>query len=372
MSDASNMAAVVFRVDASQDIGAGHVTRCITLANALTKHGIDSYFVCRAHAGHMADQISSEGHRVLLLPMIDAAEYSYACHFGEEYIPWLGADSLSDANATAEYLLKINPDWLIIDHFSIDQGWEIALKSKINIKIMVIDGLANRKHECNLLLDQTFSTEGEARWNKLIPKSSKLFAGPQYALLRPEFFELRRNLHSRKGEVERIFISFGGVDKLNATDMTLDAINGLAEHGYVIDVALGLSNPHRHAIEKKYKKIENINIYVDPENIFGLMANADMAIGGGGTMMWERCLLKLPTVIISIAENQVELAKSLHEINAAVYIGDIASITSQSIRDGVDDLINNKEMREKIQNVNKGLMSENNSAVTDYLLNSIR
>ena len=135
---------------------------------------------------------------------------------------------------------------------------------------------------------------------------------------------------------------------------------------------IGAGNPNKEILMGKYGGIDNVNIFVNPDNIAGLMAAADLAIGAGGTMMWERCLLKLPTLIISIAENQINLAKSLHSINAAVYIGDITATSSESIRNSIEELMNNEEKLIEIQNVSEELMSQDTLSVSSYLLESIK
>ena len=358
----------VFRVDASTRIGTGHVMRCLTLANELRQYGAESYFICRAHSGHMAKEIEAEGHNIMLLPSKYETGMSNDGHDKENYALWLGESLVNDANETIQHLIKVKPKWIIVDHFAINSVWEMRVKEEIDLNIMVIDGLADRKHECDLLMDQTYSPQGEARWENLVPKGCKLFVGPKYALLRPEFIEARQHLRKRDGKVKRIFIAFGGIDELDATSITLEALGELNKKDISIDVIIGIANPNKKILIEKYGNIDNVNIYVNPDNIAGLMAAADLAIGGGGTMMWERCLLRLPTLIISIAKNQINLAKSLHLINAAVYIGEITSTTSESIRNNIDELINNKNKLIEIQNASGKLMSQDSLLISKYLL----
>ncbi len=361
---------VAFRVDASLTIGAGHVMRCLTLANMLREYGVKSYFICRVHTDHMAEKIQAEGHEVILLPLSHKTEMDV--HTQGQYTSWLGASLIKDASETIQYLNEINPKWLVVDHFAINSVWEMRVKEEIGLSIMVIDGLADRKHECDLLLDQTYSAQGEERWKNLVPEKCKLFVGPKYALLRPEFLEAHQHLRQRNGKVKRILISFGGVDKPNATSIALDVSIGLNKEDVTIDVIIGLANPHRQDLIEKYSKIDNINIHVAPNNIANLIVAADLAIGGGGTMMWERCLLKLPTLTISIAKNQINLAKALHSISAAVYIGDIYTITNESIRNSIDELMNDEEKIIKIQAVCGRLMSQDSSSISNYLLENIK
>lgn len=372
MLNSDKSIAVAFRVDASQKIGTGHVMRCLTLANALREYGIKSYFLCRSHSGHMAEEIQKEGHNVFLLPLLDTKKNEI--DDSNQYSSWLGSTLTKDSNQTINYLKEINPAWLIVDHFAINFFWEKRVKEEIALNIMVIDGLADRKHECDVLLDQTYSVQGEARWETLVPNKCKLFVGPKYALLRPEFIKARKNLRQREGIVSRIFISFGGIDELNATSRILAAldITVLLEKNISIDVVVGVKNPNRKDIIDKYSKEDNVNIYVNPNNMARLMSDADLAIGAGGTMMWERLLLKLPTLIISIANNQIHLAKSLHLINAAVYIGDISKISDSLIKASIDKLIKDEMKLIEIQSASGRLMSTNGMSVLTYLLESTK
>ncbi len=359
---------IAFRVDASLAIGTGHVTRCLTLANMLSEHGVRSHFICRAHTGHMAEKIEEYGYNVLLLPLLHEGKKETNNSDQSKYASWLGATLINDANETIQYLKEINPVWLVVDHFAIDARWEIKIKVETALKIMVIDGLADRKHECDLLLDQTYSQEGNERWANMVPENCKLIVGPKYALLRPEFLSAYRNLRQRNTKVKRILIAFGGIDDPNATFKTLEAMGKLNRIDIKIDVVIGALNPHRKTLVKKFGNINNVEFYVEPENIADLMVAADLAVGGGGTMMWERCLLKLPTILISIADNQVELSKVLHSISAVVYIGDVSRISCDSIRDNIERLINNEKEIKEIQSAVERLMLRDNYSIPKYLL----
>jgi len=362
---------VVFRVDASTIIGAGHVMRCLTLANMLSDYGVESCFVCRAQPAHMAQKIEAAGHQVHLLPRLCNVGAEGGNYEHKNIISWLGATIADDASQTTHYLQKSRPKWLIVDHFAIDIVWEQAVKKEIDLKIMVIDGLANRKHDCDLLLDQTFSTLAGSRWKGLVPTACQLFVGPEYALLRPEFVEACKNLQQRSGSIRRILIGFGGVDEPNATVQVIDALEGFTTNDILLDVIVGSDNPHKADILENYSARERINIHVDPDNIAELMASADLAIGAGGTMTWERCMLKLPSLIISIAENQIALAKALDSISAAVYLGDLASISNEKIRNCVNELMLDEQKLFKMHDANATLMPQGNSSLVKFLVKNI-
>lgn len=357
---------VAFRTDASTLIGTGHVVRCLTLANELRKHGVISHFVCRAHVGHWAETIKAEGHQVTLLP-VDQKVVSRRGNVSR-YASWLGADWSEDAKYTIYAVNEFSPTWIVVDHYAIDARWERIAKSATQARIMVIDGLANREHDCDLLLDQTFSPGGERRWDGLVPQSCMRFAGPRFALLRPEFVAMRRSLRQRDGSVRRIFIAFGGVDQPNATLTALEALSELKWTGIAVDVVIGNANPHRTALQAKCRQLENVSLHIQPDNIAELMANADLAISGGGMMLLEQCYLCLPSIVVSIAENQIGPAQSLHALGAVNYIGNFGVTTRDFIKQAVLPLLNEESRLKKMQLVAGNLMTPSDVSICDILL----
>lgn len=362
---------VAFRVDASTRIGTGHVMRCLTLANELRKHGVATHFICRAHAGHMAEKIISEAHEVTLLPVMPESTSCTGTGEPSRYASWLGADWIKDAEDTVRSVAGFSPSWLVVDHYAIDARWECSVKATTGARIMAIDGLADRKHDCDLLLDQTYSPEGERRWAGLVPASCKLFVGPKFALLRPEFVEARRILRAREGRVGRIFIAFGGIDEPNATSVALEAIFELGYPDVVVDVVIGRSNPHLAQLQAMCQPLQNVNLHVQPDNVAELMRDADLAISAGGTLLLEQCYLHLPSVIVTIADNQVRAAQALHRIGAVMYLGGFSTIEKESIKQSVSQLINDKPQLMKMQLVAEKLMEEPEMSVSQALLREL-
>ncbi|WP_405420711.1 hypothetical protein [Marinobacter flavimaris] len=143
---------IAFRADASVQIGTGHVMRCLTLADELTRQGHECQFICREHEGHLGDLIASNGHGLTLLsPRVDN-ELDTKGASSDNYALWLGVPWQEDARQTFDVLTPWKPDWLVVDHYALDAEWDSALANAVG-SIMVIDDLANRVHECALLLD---------------------------------------------------------------------------------------------------------------------------------------------------------------------------------------------------------------------------
>ena len=188
---------IVFRVDASVQMGTGHVMRCMTLANGLQQHGADLLFICREHPGNLIDMIEGNGYPVVRLQQ---AETQYVAVPGDvTHAAWLGVSWQQDAAGTIAAIGGTPADWLIIDHYALDRFFEQAVRPYVR-KIMVIDDLADRPHDCDMLLDQNLGRTADD-YAHLVPRKSKVLLGAQHSLLRPEFATLRSYSLKRRQSV---------------------------------------------------------------------------------------------------------------------------------------------------------------------------
>lgn len=303
---------IAIRTDAAHIIGTGHVMRCLTLARALRDRGNECLFIHRRHEGHMADHIGQQGFRVLELPEPDIAPTA------DDHATWLGVDPQADATQTLEALGDMRPDWLVVDHYGLDARWEHAVREKA-AAVAVIDDLADRLHDCAILIDQNYSTCPEGRYADLVPDYTRRFIGPTYALLRPEFRQVRQVPHG--APVRRVFVCFGGVDSGNLTGATLAALEQpLFEH-IAADIVVGTDYPYREELKRRAGQRPATTIHGPQPHLADLMRRADIAIGAGGTTTWERCALGLPAIVVAIADNQVELSRVLDEAGAIWFLG---------------------------------------------------
>lgn len=311
---------VVFRADASVQIGTGHVMRGLTLAEELRQRGHQCRFICRDLPGHLGHLISDKGFHVTILskPTGDAA--SNVLDKGNFYADWLGVSWREDAAQTLRAFGRFKVDWVVVDHYALDARWEEMVGGTAR-KVMVIDDLANRRHCADVLLDQNLGRV-ESDYETLVSASCKRLIGPKYALLRPEFSRLRARSIRRRGDPEllRILVSMGGMDTPNATAAVLRALepSGLPSHLY-LDIVMGgtapwLNDIHDIARFSRFKVTVSTNV----RNMGEHMYLADFSIGAAGSTSWERCALGLPSVIVSQAPNQSEILKALSDAGAAV------------------------------------------------------
>ncbi|MGE4534750.1 UDP-2,4-diacetamido-2,4,6-trideoxy-beta-L-altropyranose hydrolase [Halomonas sp.] len=330
---------VIFRADASLEIGSGHVMRCLTLADALQARGVECHFFCREHPGHLCELIEARGYPVHRLPQ-EERNTDTAITPGTEPEPahahWLGASWAEDAAACLPILAELSPAWLVVDHYALDHRWETAVLDGIagsRPQLLVIDDLADRHHVADLLLDQNLGRQAED-YRGLVPEACQILAGPRYALLRPEFREWREvslSGRAREPRLQRLLINLGGVDKDNVTGQVLEALTTCdLPEDLQISVVMGASAPWRESVTAQAKKMPwPTEVVVNVNDMAQRMAEADLAIGAAGSTSWERCCLGLPTLMVVLADNQESSARALQEIGAANYIGQTAVLREE-------------------------------------------
>ncbi len=323
---------IAFRVDASNQIGTGHFMRCLSLAIELKKRCSQIRFISRNLPRYLIDMLTEKGMEHLPLSEDDAKESVDELL----YANWLGTSQARDAKATVEALANQLWDWIIVDHYALDERWESLLRESCK-KLMVIDDLADRKHDCDVLLDQNYYSDMQTRYINKVPKHCQLFLGPRYALLREEFRVLREKIKVRTGDIKKILVFFGGVDTDNCTSLAIQALLKLNSKQQV-DIVIGSQHPNREQILQaciNHDFICHIQTTLMPE----LMAAADLAIGAGGSASWERCCLGLPALLVAVSENQINIAKSLDSIGACYYLGQKDAVNSNSIQHTVNELL---------------------------------
>jgi UDP-2,4-diacetamido-2,4,6-trideoxy-beta-L-altropyranose hydrolase len=334
----TDLKTILFRCDASLSIGSGHVMRCRTLARALQQKGARIWFLCRKQPGDLINLIEQE-FKVISLPEQSLKDCK-GLEGRELYKAWLGCSREQDASQCVQLLgqNKIeSADWLVADHYGLDSTWENQLKSaltknSISPKLLAIDDIADRRHEADILLDQNFfGSRTQQRYEGLVTNRCRQLLGPHYALLAPEYARLH-DLVPTRTQIKRVLIFFGGVDIDNLTAQALNALTCPELNSLAVDVVVGRQSPHRAEIEKLAAKRPFTTLHWQLPSLAGLIARADLAIGAGGTTTWERICLKLPSLVISIASNQLPFAESLDKDGYIKLLGDSRNISVDKIR----------------------------------------
>ena len=322
---------VAIRVDASTLIGSGHVMRCLALAHALRDRGAEVLFISRAHEGNLLERVQVQGFvaRSLPAPPQDAPE-SYGL---------LKVSQTTDAAETLASLADDPIDWLIVDHYGLGQQWEDLLLPRVE-QLGVLDDLADRPHTCQLLLDPTYPGSA-SRYADLVPQSATLLLGPRFALIDRHFAQARSWPGPGHEQEESLFVFFGGSDLPNLTGQTLAALDSPALADLRTEVVIGSTNPHLDELRTQIDQRPDSHLHGPREHLADLMAASTIAVGAGGVSVWERLCLGLPSVVVSLADNQVASCRALAEAGLLTYAGHLGEFTAADLEHRIEQLRSN-------------------------------
>lgn len=309
---------IAIRADASDSMGSGHVMRCLTLAEACRHRGASVKFICRNHLGNLVELIRQHGFGVAVLPAPSQPPRA------EEHT-WLGVSLEKDAADTVRALLDLGGlvDWLVVDQYGIDAQWERQMRPGAS-RIMVIDDLADRPHDCDLLLDQNFRRTQDDRYARLVPQQCRLALGTQYALLQGDYAIWRSRVAPRQ-TVRRVLVYFGGADAAGLTGKAVGAALSISD--LAIDAVVSGRDLHLAALRQLAESEPRLRLHTGLPTLAPLLAEADLAIGAFGATSWERLCLGLPTIAVSMAANQVDVANELSAADLAVWAGPADMVT---------------------------------------------
>lgn len=319
--------------------------RCLALAEELRDAGAAVRFLCREHPGNLNGKLKAGGLEVDPLPL-DPASGARAGggNRARRHQGGLGTTWEEDARQVESILATASKeyavDWLVVDHYGLDGRWEGRMRPHVN-KIMVIDDLADRPHDCDLLLDQNFYRDMDARYDGLVPAHCQKLIGPRHAVLRKEFGLARQNLKPRTGAVNRVLVFFAGADPTHETVKAVKAIQLLDRPGIAVDVAVAEMNLGKEQVRAMTASMPNATFYCQPENLAKLMAKADLSIGASGSTTWERCCLGLPTLVACLAANQETVARDLAGQGAVFSLGSSLNTTAQDYHGSLLSLLSN-------------------------------
>lgn len=320
---------VAFRVDASVPIGVGHVVRCLTLAQELRRRSSEVLFITQGFDGPGPELIKAAG---FAMARIEAPDWE------------------TDADRTLAVLKERAPfGWLVVDHYGLDRKWEEQIRSQAR-RLMVIDDLADRPHQCEVLLDQNLLQSLPNRYDPFLPVACKRLLGPHYALIGDAFLQVRTDLVPRKGKaVERVLVSYGGTDPFNATVRALEALRILQPRAFQIEVVIGESNPHRAQVARLCQELPTARLIVQEEKMAQLLARCDLALGAAGSSTWERLCLGLPTLTLSLTPSQEEIALAVQGLGAADHMGKFNELPAERIAEKVNHLLGDGPRRTEME-----------------------
>ena len=295
---------IFIRVDSSTKIGYGHFIRCMALADTLQKN-FKINFISRSLEGNLISDIQDKGFGI------------FRFYSNSEKI-----DEKNDAQKTISLIKKHSgqKNILIIDNYQLSKKWETYVKPFVH-KLIVIDDLPNRSHNCDLLIDQNLHTKVNGLYKGLIPSNCIKLIGPKFSMIRKKFRMLKKSVKPRTFPIKKILVSFGGSDAENQTLIALNSIKKM-NRKIDVDVVVGKANKCKKTLKIFCNRNNHFTYHEQIDNIADLMLSSDLSIGSSGSTTWERCILGLPAIVSISSNDQMDIANSLSQKKCIINLGD--------------------------------------------------
>ena len=325
---------IFIRVDSSTKIGYGHFMRCMALADTLQKN-FEINFITRSLEGSLISYIQKKGFGIFRF-------YSNSEKINEK----------NDAQKTISLIKKHSgsKNILIVDNYQLSKKWETDVKPFVH-KLIVIDDLSNRLHNCDLLIDQNLHTKVNGLYKGLIPSNCIKLIGPKFSMIRKKFRMLKKSVKPRTFPIKKILVSFGGSDIENQTPVALNSIKKM--NGKInVDVVVGKANKCKKTLKIFCNKNKHFTYHEQIDNIADLMLSSDLSIGSSGSTTWERCSLGLPAIVSISSNDQRDIANSLSRKKCIINLGDVKKLKESSYINVITNLKKND-----LRNMSKNSMS---------------
>ena len=307
----------VFRADASTEIGGGHVSRCLSLATGLGKAGWDCSFLTRSETLSVVPGLGRSDFRIVRLD-----------------------PETHDDPESAHYADLEVGDLVVIDHYGLDARYEEALQHR-GLLVLAIDDRPLRRHAADFLLDQTFGRR-PVDYEGLVSRDTLCLLGTDYALLRAEFAQAREQALARRSAaqtVKRVLVSLGATDPKGLSRLVMKAL-AQTDSDLEIDLVIGSGAAHLTELRAIAQALgKACELHVDTTSMADLLTQADLAIGAAGVSAWERCCMGLPSALIVVAQNQIDIAATLEAAGAARILGQAEQLTVECLAQAIDGLI---------------------------------
>ena len=314
---------IVFRVDASKELGIGHFMRCLALSEEFTRRG------------HVCIFFSKIDHSLIW----KIKNYDINHKIISKETSWR-----KELVLLTNFLKENNIDWVVTDHYKIDSNYIRAI-IKNGVKVLSIDDTAQIYYYSNIVVNQNIGAE-KIRFES--DENTIFLLGPDYIMIRDSL--LKRNEKKYRKKVKKILVTMGGTDNYNLTKKILKMIE-LSHLDKKIDIILiiGPLNTFSSNIKDYVKKSKlKVNIIESPKDISKIYLDSDIAISAGGSTCYELAYFGIPNMIITIANNQLEIAKELYEKHISIYLGDKNKINLDDFRHKINELIINNYIRKKM------------------------
>ncbi len=321
---------VLFLADCGPRAGGGHVMRCLSLAGALLDRGAACAMAATPSTTQVLDAFADQ--------RLDRLE-----------VPQAPPEELVERVRTAGEAWRA--DLVAVDHYRLEARHERGL----GVPVAVIDDLADRPHDCRLLVDPGLGRSA-GDYAALVPPGACVMTGPGHALLAPAYAAARpAALAARRAGARprRLLVSLGLMDLGGITGKVLGLLRpSLGD--LQIDVVVGGQAPTLPAL-MALAADGRFRLHVDSREMAALIAAADIGVGAGGSSTWERAALGLPSISLVLADNQAGLTQELDRLGACLAVDARGGAVGVALAEAFDNLLADGAVRRRLSDTSAAL-----------------
>ncbi len=307
------MLPLILRADASTAIGAGHVTRCLALAQAWKRAGGRAIFAGSVGAGLRAWIAEN-------------------CEF----------EAVDNEAAFISLLARFSRSPVVMDGYRFNGEHYGSIRAAGHWLLVIDDSVRLPHYDADVILNQNIGAE-ELHYAAL--PDTKLLLGLRYALLREEFVAFRDWERETPPHARRVLVTMGGADPDNVTLAAVTALRELARSDLEARIIVGPENPHQDQLAAAVDGAPGLQLVRFTRNMPELMAWAEVAISAAGSTMWELCCMMVPMLIVTLADNQAPAAARLVARGIATPLGWGNELRAEDAAAALTDLLDDDARR---------------------------
>lgn len=324
----------IIRADANQNIGAGHIMRCVALAQAWQDYGGEAIFIINGQLPELEDRLKNEGFEIT--------------HISSE------RGSVFDANETVQIACDKKAGWIIVDGYHFGTEYQKIIKES-GLSLLYIDDCGQSDYYCaDIVLNQNIYAD--MSFYKKFKPYTRFLLGTNYVLLRREFLKWAGITRTIPEPARKVLVTFGGGDPDNITLSVIEALQQIKIDGLEVIVVVGGVNPNYETLQDSVKDKSGFSIRKNVKNMPELMAWADFAISAGGSTCWEFAYMGLPNLIIVIAENQQPIAEALQRAGGAKYLGNYKGISNAKLVEAISAFVYSSPLKNRTITMGSGFV----------------
>ena len=290
-------------VNAYDEIGTGHVYRCLSIASKLVFHEVLFLLDERHELG---------------INIVNNYNYPYQLYDGK--------DNLIDK------LKEYSPQMVINDILDTSEEYVSILKEN-GYFVVNFEDLGTGTAVADVVFDALYEHE--------IGEQDNIFTGHKYYILKDEFYFQPQKIITQS--VNNVLITFGGTDPNNFTEKVLESLLATNFDGK-INVIVGLGYDGVEDLVEKYGYKNSIQIYKNVSNISEYMFKADIVFTSAGRTMYEICSLGVPTICLCQNDREVTHVFA-NESNGIVNMGLGIAVEQQDIINEFTKLVEDYDLR---------------------------